>query len=126
MSEYKDTATRLREASKRNDLPAGIVALLSEAYAEIDRLERRLENVRNGFEGCCTTCEPVAILNQQLQRERDEARQLFCEDRFHNGKHYRSVNGDLVVCANPREIAADLGWDCFHNSNNQENDNGEE
>lgn len=66
MSEYKDTATRLREASKRNDLPTGIVALLSEAYAEIDRLERRLENVRNGFEGCCSTCEPVAILNQKL------------------------------------------------------------
>ena len=66
MTEYKDTATRLREASKRNDLPSGIVALLSEAYAEIDRLERRLENVRNGFEGCCTTCEPVAILNQKL------------------------------------------------------------
>ena len=128
MPEYKDTATRLREASKRNDLPSGIVALLSEAYAEIDRLERRLENVRNGFEGCCTTCEPVAILNQKLQRERDEARQLFCDDRFRNGKHYNADDntGELTLCHSPQEIAEGLGWDCFHNSNNQENDNGEE
>ena len=112
MSEYKDTATRLREASKRNDLPTGIVALLSEAYAEIDRLERRLENVRNGFEGCCTTCEPVAILNQQLQRERDDARRMYCHQMWDS--------------QNPHDVARDLGWDCFHNSNNQENDNGEE
>lgn len=47
MPEYKDTATRLREASKRNDLPTGIVALLSEAYAEIERLQRKCECFHN-------------------------------------------------------------------------------
>lgn len=55
---------------------------------------------------------------ERLREERDEARKLFCEDRFHNGKHHRSVNGDLVVCASPQEIAADLGWDCFKENTN--------
>lgn len=44
MPEYKDVATRLREATKRDDLPTGIVSLLSEAYAEIDRLERKIKS----------------------------------------------------------------------------------
>ena len=86
MPEYKDTATRLREASKRNDLPTGIVALLSEAYAEIE----------------------------QLQRERDDARWEVCE---------LSSNGSIDDAT---RISVERGWDYFHNSNNQENDNGEE
>lgn len=60
----------------------------------------------------------VAQMLKQLREERDEARQLFCEDRFHNGKHYRSVDGDLVICASPKEIADDLGWDCFKENSN--------
>ena len=55
---------------------------------------------------------------EEMRKERDEARQLFCEDRFHNGKHYRSVGEGLVVCASPREMAADLGWDCFKENTN--------
>lgn len=62
----------------------------------------------------------VAQMLKQLRAERDEARQLFCEDRFHNGKHYRSVDGDLVICASPKEIADDLGWDCFKEGTNVE------
>lgn len=84
MTEYKDTATRLREASKRNDLPTGIVALLSEAYAEIE----------------------------QLRAQRDDARRMYCHQMWDS--------------QNPHDVARDLGWNCFHNSNNQENDNGEE
>ena len=54
----------------------------------------------------------------KMKAERDEARRLFCEDRFHNGNHYRSVDGDLVICASPKEIADDLGWDCFKENTN--------
>ena len=50
---------------------------------------------------------------EALLEQRDEARRLFCEERFHNGNHYRSVGGDLVICASPEEIADDLGWYCF-------------
>jgi hypothetical protein len=96
MSEYKDTATRLREASKRNDLPSGIVALLSEAYADIE----------------------------QLRAERDEARRNLCLTEA----AILSFGPDGVPYhpSVAHKIAAEYGWDCFHNSNNQENDNGEE
>jgi hypothetical protein len=96
MPEYKDTATRLREASKRNDLPSGIVALLSEAYADIE----------------------------QLRAERDEARRNLCLTEA----AILSFGPDGVPYhpSVAHKIAAEYGWDCFHNSNNQENDNGEE
>ena len=55
---------------------------------------------------------------RELEEERNEARRLFCEDRFNNGNHYRSVDGDLVICASPKEIADDLGWDCFKENAN--------
>ena len=45
MPEYKDTATRLREATKRIDLPTGIVPLMAEAYEEIVRLEDRVRDL---------------------------------------------------------------------------------
>lgn len=46
MPEYKDIATRLREASKRTDLPTGIVSLLSESYADIERLRAERDEAR--------------------------------------------------------------------------------
>jgi hypothetical protein len=96
MPEYKDTATRLREASKRNDLPTGIVALLSEAYADIE----------------------------QLRAERDEARRNLCLTE--SAILSFGPNGVPYHPSVAHKIAAEYGWDCFHNSNNQENDNGEE
>ena len=32
-------------------------------------LQKQKENFINGFQGCCYTCEPVAILNQKLEEE---------------------------------------------------------
>jgi len=64
--------------------------------------------------GLCQAADEI----ERLTTERDEARRLFCEDRFHNGNHYRSVDGDLVICASPKEIADDLGWDCFKENTN--------
>ena len=56
----------------------------------------------------------------ELTRERDEARQLFCDDRFHNGKHYNADDntGELTLCHSPQEIAEGLGWDCFKENTN--------
>lgn len=132
---------RLRLATKRTDLPEDVICLLADAYYEIwvgkervqvlqDKcdsllstnveLEVRIKSIKEGFEGCCTACEPVGEINKKLREERDEARQLFCEDRFHYGKHHRPVNGDLVVCTTPQEIAADLGWDCYKEKINEQ------
>lgn len=64
---------RLRCHTKRTDLPTDVLRDIGEAYAEIIKLQRKLADIKQGFEGCCTACEPVGALNQQLRKERDEA-----------------------------------------------------
>jgi hypothetical protein len=139
MAEYKDIPTRLREATKRTDLPAGILVLLSEAYAEFcemerkietlkrdldetegingtlmiggdslrkqrDELEVRIKSIKEGFEGCCTSCEPVGEINKKLREERDEARQFYCEKM--------SMQSRQQDCT-PQWFAEEMDWDCF-------------
>lgn len=86
---------RLRCATKRTDLPEDVIRLLADAYYEIwvnkervqvlqDKcdsllstnveLEVRIKTIKEGFEGCCTACEPVGEMNNKLREERDEAR----------------------------------------------------
>ena len=86
---------RLRVATKRTDLPEDVIRLLADAYYEIwlgkervqvlqDKcdsllstnveLEVRIKSIKEGFEGCCTACEPVGEINKKLREERDEAR----------------------------------------------------
>jgi hypothetical protein len=45
----KDIALHLRYESKRTDLPEDVIQTLSEAYAEISRLERKLK-VANSYQ----------------------------------------------------------------------------
>lgn len=103
MPDYKDTASRLREAAKRTDLPTGVSALLSEAYGEIVRLEERIKDFKEGFEGSCTACEVVGLGNKRLREERDEARQRYCIAVSEHGES-----------AEAQQIAKDEGWDCFN------------
>lgn len=39
-----------------------------ERYGKI-LLDKQLEDIKNGFQGCCYACETVAILNQELEEE---------------------------------------------------------
>lgn len=48
--------------------------LIGRAIAEIKHLRMRVADLKNGFEGSCTACEPVAEMNRKLMEERDEAR----------------------------------------------------
>jgi regulator of replication initiation timing len=41
---------------------------------ENEALRQQVENIKNGFEGCCYACEPVGEMNKKLLAERDEAR----------------------------------------------------
>lgn len=100
---------RLRCHTKRTDLPADVLRDIGEAYAEIMRLQRKLADIKQGFEGCCTACEPVGALNQQLRKERDEARREVC---------YAEAESRVYRAMTPREYAKRVGWDCF-----KENDN---
>jgi hypothetical protein len=88
-----DLAYELRCATKRTDLPDEIVRLLSEAYEQLDRY-------KNGYEGGCHACEIVAVRNQELLAERDEARREICN---------RTSYPDRT----PETEAKMRGWDCY-------------
>jgi uncharacterized coiled-coil DUF342 family protein len=74
----------------------------------INQLTERIQRLKDGYEGCCTACEPVGEMNQklrqeveQLRAERDEARRQVCEwvAAAHQNK--------------PQYVANDRKWDCF-------------
>jgi hypothetical protein len=39
------------------------------AEKEIDELKQRIKDIKEGFEGCCYACEPVGMLNQELEAQ---------------------------------------------------------
>jgi septation ring formation regulator EzrA len=42
---------------------------LQTAEKEIEELKQRLKDIKEGFEGCCYACEPVGMLNQELEAQ---------------------------------------------------------
>jgi archaellum component FlaC len=83
----------------------------------INQLTERIQRLKDGYEGCCTACEPVGEMNQklrqeveQLRKERDEARRLYC----------RAVEEIEHGMTNETEhmVADYLGWDCFNDNKN--------
>ena len=64
---------------------------------ENEALRQQIEDLKNGFEGCCPVCEPVGEMNNKLREERDELRREIC------GYSYDD----------PRGVARDRGWDCY-------------
>jgi hypothetical protein len=87
---------------------ANLHGLLVKAKAERDQAQSKVERIMSGLEGCCMTCEPIGVRNQQmvqdiktLQTERDEARRELC-------RWQAEAEGGT-----PEEHAKDEGWDCF-------------
>jgi hypothetical protein len=106
MTDYQPIDYRLRCHTKRTDLPVDVLRDIGEAYAEIQRLQRMLADIKQGFEGCCNACEPVGEMNKKLREERDEARREVCW--FHH------LTGFLAG-----DYANSRGWDCFPNRDNE-------
>ena len=124
MPDYQTIDYRLRCHTKRTDLPVDVLRDIGEAYAEIQRLQRILADIKQGFEGCCNACEPVGEMNKKLREEldariamcdmrsekigelaneRDEARREVCD--------LKTFNFDDTITAH---CYADLRkWDCF-------------
>jgi hypothetical protein len=65
----KDIALHLRYESKRTDLPEDVIRTLSEAYAEISRLERKLK-VANSYQTIVT--EHNNLFQKLAQENTDE------------------------------------------------------
>lgn len=103
MPEYQPLDYRLRCHTKRTDLPVDVLRDMGEAYAEIQRLQRMLVDIKQGFEGCCNACEPVGEMNKKLREERDEARRQLCS---WEADRSRIVESSI-------DVANRYGWDCF-------------
>ena len=65
----KDIGLHLRYESKRTDLPEDVIQTLSEAYAEISRLERKLK-VANSYQTIVT--EHNNLFQKLAQENTDE------------------------------------------------------
>jgi chromosome segregation ATPase len=55
------------------------------AEKEVDGLKQRLKDIKEGFEGCCYACEPVGMLNQELEA------QLKCIEEDGTGEHNAAI-----------------------------------
>ena len=87
----KDIALHLRYESKRTDLPNDVIQTLSEAYAEISRLERERDYAR------CTYC--LALSSEGQKRPSD-------------GVY------DVSVYNEAKLLAKQFDWGCFKENNN--------
>ena len=71
---------------------------------ENEALRQQIEDLKNGFEGCCYACEPVGEMNKKLRKERDEARRIAC------GLIYDQATS---INTTKQSIAEEEGWDCY-------------
>jgi hypothetical protein len=109
--------------------------VLEACRSEIIELRSIISNMKEGFEGCCHTCEPVGCLNKKLEEqieilenrcdhletdrnnlalsleamecERDEARRIAA---YQYAKHHNGDEDTLV-----KNFFEFRGWDCFKN-----------
>ena len=82
----------------------GILMRNEQLVLENAALRLQIEDLKNGFEGCCPACEPVGQMNKKLREERDEARRLYCEEWAFTIELERGEAG------NPLDLAAEKGW----------------
>ena len=75
---------------------------------ERDVARNKIARIMEGLEGCCMTCEPIGVRNQQMERdiatlkaERDEARRWFCQ------------RSEWLDGGDGTQTASEYGWDCF-------------
>ncbi len=130
----------IRRLRRQCDMEASHIAELKEQVRTIalerDAAREKVAKIMAGLEGCCMTCEPVGVRNQQMERDietlkdqisslrtglwiaieqRDEARRSLCECRASGG--FDSHDGDWFADDGrhilAREYAAEQGWDCY-------------
>lgn len=74
---------------------------------ENEALRLHIEDLKNGFEGCCIACEPVALKNRELVKERDEARREICE------RVSTTRWKPQFPLMSKTQYAEERGWDCY-------------
>jgi len=77
---------------------------------DVVQLAYELNEIKEGFEGCCNACEPVGLMNKKLREERDEARVNLCD------MYTRTQPPECQMTA--KDYAHEHGWDCFKENTN--------
>jgi hypothetical protein len=137
VGEVEEVFGRLRQETKRNDLPEETVRMLSKVYwaiggmlrmrsediRTIERLEAqygvqlsaldeakgKITRMRDGFEGCCPLCETVGLINVKLSEELRSVQRELCMVMGGRGGRSSSESPDAV------EYAKSRGWECHTN-----------
>lgn len=99
---HNDIVARLR------DTTAGytVQTVFDEAADEIERLREMLRLERE-------ECAACAIDRKETQRERDEARALFCRAMVDTQSVYQRQDGETVLVTDPADIARMRGWHLY-------------
>ena len=124
---------RIRRLEHRCDMEAAhlseMKAQVRQLIAERDAAREKIAKIMAGLEGCCMTCEPIGVRNQQMERdiadlkvclnasadqvraqhiemetlraERDVARRWLCR------------RSEWVHGGDGTQTANEHGWDCF-------------
>jgi hypothetical protein len=111
----REAAEEITKLRRRCEMEASHIAELKEQVRTIalerDAAREKAARIMEGLEGCCMTCEPVGMRNQQMERDietlkdqRDEARRLYC------------CLCELHRLGDGTAEAAKRGWDCFKDS----------
>ena len=109
------------EVSHIAELKAQVRAIALERDAARERIAR----IVAGLEGCCMTCEPVGVKNQQMEgmlevmceqvehyvSERDEARREVC--RIQEQVPNKEMDNATTLA---EDYAKLRGWDCFRDT----------
>jgi len=112
-----DRCTKLtREAAEEiTSLRAGLRIALDQR----DEAKSKLGRIMEGLEGCCMTCVPIGVRNQQLQQdiktlqstdETMQLRQQVAELRAERDALRRTL---ARMYMDPNAFATAKGWDCF-------------
>ena len=66
----KEDINLLREDLRKADCEyIELIKQLTKLEEENKNLKQRLNDIKEGFEGCCYACEPVGMLNQELEAQ---------------------------------------------------------
>ena len=120
---------RIRRLEHRCDMEAAHIEELKAQVRAIalerDAARKKISRIMAGLEGCCMTCEPIGVRNQQMERDietlkdqRDEARRDLCMEWVWRGRNYRLQNGHKFK-PSAQDWATISNWDCFRDTMKQ-------
>jgi hypothetical protein len=97
--------------------------------AERDEAQAKCARIFKGLEGSCMSCEPVGVLNQQMEqhiktlqaerdearRERDSIRRTFCF--IIASGNFNARDGNTAYRCGAEHVAELNHWRCFEENN---------